>query len=283
MASRSTTQMGGFFPSWAPTVLLGLTISAVALIVGLAIGMGPDKLIYLVVLLAIPVAFKWPLEVAMGAVALTFPFDSILVAVKNGQSTTTVTWFASVGAGALLLARILSGVRQPPPKVARLWLALVIWGSMTTFWAVDSTVALKRLPMAWSLLILYLVAVNSKVTKKQLDVIITFTIIGGLAAAIWASYSYFTGSSWANSGRASISLDTNDADPNFFAAMLLVPLSLAIGLYRSNKSLLMKGLGAVTIALAALAIFLTMSRGALVALIFLAASTSTGWESKCEP
>jgi len=268
MSNGSTTQINSYLPKWASGFALALLVAAVALLVGIAIGVGTEKLIYLVVLVAIPLALKWPVEVALGSVALVFPFDSILIAVKNGSGsgTFTVTWFVSVGAGALLMARIVSGVRQSPPFVARLWILLIAWGTTTTLWAVDSSVALKRLPMAWSLLILYLVAVNSRVTKKQLNVIITLAVLGGLSAALWASWAYFSGNSWSNTGRASIALDTNEADPNYFAAMLLVPLSLAIGMFRSTRSRLLKALMVLSIAMAALSIFLTMSRGALVAL-----------------
>jgi len=272
MSTKSITQINGYFPKWASGFALALLVATVALLVGIAIGVGTQKLIYLVVLVAIPLALKWPVEVALGSVALVFPFDSILVAVKSGSGsgTFTVTWFVSVGAGALLMARIVSGVRQSPPFAARLWILLIAWGTTTTLWAVDSSVALKRLPMAWSLLILYLAAVHTRVTKKQLNVIITLTVLGGLAAALWASWAYFSGSSWSNTGRASIALDTNEADPNYFAAMLLVPLSLAIGMFRSTRSRLLKTLMVLTVAIAALSIFLTMSRGALVALILLA-------------
>ena len=272
MSIGSTTQFGGDLSKRGSGFALAFLVAAVALLAGLAIGIGTEQVVYLVVLvvlLAIPIALKWPLEFALGLVALTFPFDSILVAVKSGSGTITVTWIASVFAGGLLLARIASGVRQPPPKVARLWIALVIWGTLTTLWAVDPTISLKRLPMAWSLLVLYLVAVNSRVTKKQLNVIITLTVVGGLAAAMWATWAFFSGTSWANTGRASLTLDTNEADPNYFAAMLLVPLSLAIGMFRLTRSRLLKMVMVLTMALAGLSIFLTMSRGALVALMLL--------------
>src|SRR5216684_702170 len=168
MSTKSITQISGYFQKWASGFALALLVATVALLVGIAIGVGTQKLIYLVVLVAIPLALKWPVEVALGSVALVFPFDSILIAVKSGSGsgTFTVTWFVSVGAGALLMARIVSGVRQSPPFAARLWILLIAWGTTTALWASDTTPTFRRLPMAWSLLILYLVAVNTRVTKK---------------------------------------------------------------------------------------------------------------------
>ncbi len=271
MAIESTTGISSYTPKWVSGVSLTLLVTAVALLVGIAISVGSEKLIYVVALVAVPLALKWPLEFAMGSIALVFPFDSILIAVKSGSGTTTVTWFVSVVAGGLLLARIMSGVRQSAPVVARLWILLIAWGTTTALWAVETNQTFRRLPMGWSLLILYLVAVNSRVTKRQLNTIIMLTVVGGLAAALWASWAYASGSSWAHSGRASLALDTSEADPNYFAAMLLVPLSLAIGMFRSTPSRPLKLLMAISVLLASVAIFLTMSRGALVAMILMAA------------
>jgi O-antigen ligase len=269
VSTGSTIGMGGYGLKSTRNLLLAAIVATFALGVGLAVGIGTDKLVYLGILVAIPLALKWPLEVALGSIALVVPFDSILVAVRSGSGTTTVSWFVGLAAGVLLLARIISGVRKAPPFAAKIWSALIVWGTLTVLWAIDTNVATRRLSMSWSLLILYLAAVSSRVNKKQLRVILTFAVIGGLAAAIWASWAYFSGISWSNTGRASLSLDSNDADPNFFAAMLLVPLSLAIGMFRTSRGLLMKTLTALTVAMAALAIFLTMSRGALVALALL--------------
>ena len=204
-----------------------------------------------------------------GAVALIIPFDAILVAVKSGSGNTTVTWFVS-GAGAFV-GRIITGLRQPPPRVAMWWALLIAWGSVTAFWAVDDSIVLHRLPTAWGLLIFYLAAVSSRISRKQLKIVLLLTLLGGCAAAIWASWSFFHGTFWGgNSSRASLSMDSHEIDPNFFAAMLLIPLSLSIGMFISSRRWLSKALLVVCAAAAMMAIILTMSRGALVAVVFLA-------------
>jgi O-antigen ligase len=263
--------MSGNDYNWVPTFSLVALVTAVALIVGVAVGMGDQKLIYLAALVAIPLALKWPVEVALGAVALIIPFDAILVAVTSGSGNTTVTWFVSLGAGALLLGRIITGLRQPPPRVAMWWVLLIAWGSVTGFWAVDDSIVLHRLPTAWGLLIFYLAAVSSRISRKQLKIVLMLTVLGGCAAAIWASWSFFHGTFWGgNSSRASLSMDSHEMDPNFFAAMLLIPLSLSIGMFISSRRWLSKALLAVCAAAAMMAIILTMSRGALVAVVLLA-------------
>jgi O-antigen ligase len=266
MSTGSTTQLSEYGPKWTRNFLLALLVG-IALIVGLAVSISPQKLVYVVALAAIPLAFKWPVETALGSVGLLLQFDAILGAVKNDSGTTTYTWFVAVGAGALLLVRIVNGRRQAPPRAAIFWVLLIIWATTTILWAMDSTAGIKLLPTAWALLIFYLVAVSSRVSKKQLYVVIILTALGGCAAASWASWGYFHGTTWRDvSGRASLVLDDKAADPNYFAAMLLVPLSLGVGVYLSTRSRLLKSIMAVSVALTALSIFLSMSRGALVAL-----------------
>ena len=57
--------MSGNDYNWVPTFSLVALVTAVALIVGVAVGMGDQKLIYLAALIAIPLALKWPVEVAL--------------------------------------------------------------------------------------------------------------------------------------------------------------------------------------------------------------------------
>jgi len=107
--------------------LPGLSRTAVALLAGLAIGIGTDAR-WLPdcagVLLAIPIALKcrWRLLLA-GRVDLSWRV--LRWAVKSGSSTITVTWIASVFAGGRLRQESHRVVRHPPPKVARLWMPLV--------------------------------------------------------------------------------------------------------------------------------------------------------------
>ena len=270
MSTESTTQISGYGPKWTRLFLLALLVAS-GLLVAIAISVGPQQLVYVVALVAIPLAIKWPVETAFGSVGMLLQFDAILGAFKSSSGTTTYTWFVSLGAGVLLLARIINGRRQAPPRAALFWVLLIAWGTTTILWAMDSTAGIKLLPTAWALLIFYLVAVSSRVSKQQLYVVIILTALGGCAAASWASWGYFHGTTWRDiSGRASIVLDDKAADPNYFAAMLLVPLSLAIGVYLSTRSrLILRSLMAISVALTALSIFLSMSRGALVALILM--------------
>jgi len=269
MSSGSATQINGYGTKWTQGLLPVLLVGAGGLLVGvlISVGVGPQKVLYMLALVAILLAIKWPVQIALGLVALSLPFDAILV-VWSGAGVTTLTWFISAGAGALLLARILTGVRQAPPRVAMWWFLLMAWTATTSLWALDTRPAVKRLPMALSLLIFYLVAVSSRITRKQLNFVVGLAILGGSIAAGWAFWSYLHGMTW-EGGRASLTLDNREMDPNYFAAMLLLPFSLAIGMFLSVRKRIVKLLLALAVGLTGLSIFLSMSRGALVALISL--------------
>lgn len=248
-------------------MLLALLVGTFGVIFGVAIGLGTQKLAFVFALVAISLALRWPVEVALGSVALALPFEAMFVAVQNSSGATSLIWFVSAGAAALLVARILSGVRQPPPRMAILWVLMVIWETTTILWAIDGNVALKRLPMAWSLLIFYLVATSSRVTRKQLNLVMAFFILGGCAAAAWAGWGYLSGNSWLGGGRASLIVGDTEMDPNYFAAMLLVPFGFALAMLLSARKRLFKISMAGPVALVGVSIFLTMSRGAMLALL----------------
>src|SRR5438270_6071623 len=153
MSTGVTPHLTAFGPRRGRYVLLTLLVASFAIIVGIAIGLSFLQLAYVVALAAIPLAFKWPAEFALGSVALALPFEAMIVAVKSGSGTTSLMWFVSAGAMGLLLARILNGIRHAPPRAAIFWVLLIAWETTTILWAIDSNVSLKRLPMAWSLLI----------------------------------------------------------------------------------------------------------------------------------
>jgi len=75
--------------------------------------------------------------------------------------------------------------------------------------------------------------------QKQLNVISPHCS-GSLAAAMWATWAFFSGTSWANQAEHSLTLDTRGRPKLFFAAMLLIPLSLSIGMFRQTRSRLLK-------------------------------------------
>ncbi len=61
-------------------------------------------------------------------------------------------------------------------------------------------------------------------------------------------------------------MGNHGSDPNYFATMLLLPLSLAIGCFLVSRGWLKRGLLLVVISVISYSIFVTMSRGSLIGL-----------------
>jgi O-antigen ligase len=100
-------------------------------------------------------------------------------------------------------------------------------------------------------------------TAKEFSWIVLLTILGGLGASAYSGYMFLR--SGGAIGRASLTEGSSLSDPNFFAAALLLPLSLSFGGVLSSRTwprrtLFLTGTGVI-----AFAVFLTMSRGALAA------------------
>jgi O-antigen ligase len=245
----------------APGVILALFALLLALGLGYFVAQGHWR--YVGALMGAVLLLCWPVEVALGGYALLIPLE-FLTAFGPGRERTTVAWYVGAVAVAVVLTiGLLRGSIVKPSRTAVLLSLLVFWAAVSTAWAHNTQHALLRLRTALPLLGLYLVIVCVRFTKRELSRIVWATIAGGCAASAYAAYLFAHG----GLERATLSAGNNDADPNFFAASLLVPLALAFGefLGRRNKSRKILAVGCA--GLVALGIFLSMSRGAALALV----------------
>lgn len=242
-----------------------LLLVSAAIVIGEFVGQ--ENWIYLAVIGALPLVALWPVQIALGVFALLVPFDQIAL-VGSGAGATTLTWFVGIGSTLVLLTVGLIGQRiQRPPNAALWWSVFVIWGAITCLWAVDLPLAYSRLPTAFSLLALFLIAVSLRVKDNERFCIVVLTILGGCVAAAFTIREFYQGATYTTTGRASILIGEQQTDPNGLAASLLLPLSLAIALFfaAQKRTSKMFWLGAVT--LMGFGILLTMSRGGVIGLI----------------
>lgn len=205
----------------------------------------------------------WPVEVSLGLFAFLVPFDSI--ATIGGEANgPTLTRVVGAAAGLILLVTGLGQRRlQRPPRAALWWGLFIAWGAVTVLWALDPQLALERLPTAASLFILYFATVSLKMTEKEVSRIVQFAIAGAVGASLLSISAFVSGAAGL---RSTLVSGVAEADPNFLASALLLPFCLAAGevLGEGNlgrKLLMLAAAGAI-----GLAIFFTMSRGALLAI-----------------
>ncbi len=249
-------------PAEPSRLLLG--IGAAAIMVGLIVAHA--EWLFLAALAGFVVSLFWPVQIALGVFGLLVPFDNIAV-LNSSKSGTTLTYLVGAGAAVILLTTGLAAKRlAKPPRPALWWTAFVLWSTATVLWSLDVHVALRRLPTVFALLLLYLVAVSVRVTKRELRTIVLLITLGGCIAGAYAILQYRHGVYYHNSVRASLNTGERETDPNGFAASLMLPISLAIGGFLSSQRRFEKTLMLGAMGIMGLAVFLTESRGGLLAL-----------------
>jgi O-antigen ligase len=211
---------------------------------------------------AIPLLFLWPVQMSLGIFAFLLPFDS--VAILGATTTgTTLNWISGALTAVILFGMgVVSGRLEKPPQAAIWWVLFMTWSAATVLWALEPDKALRRLPTAFALLFLYVVAVSFRMSRKELSGVVVLTILGGLTAATFSFHQFL------NSGgslRSSLAMAGRETDPNQFAASLLLPLSLAMGAFFTSRGWLNRLSATAALALIGFGILLSMSRGSVLA------------------
>jgi O-antigen ligase len=249
------------------SVILRLVLAAMLIPIAAVIGraIAHEQWLMVGAALFIPIFLLWPIEVSLGMFAFSVPFES--VAMLQGSQGTTLSWLAgAVAGGGLLAVGIVDGRLQKPPRAALWWTLFIALGSASILWAYNPDQVLQILPTALCLYVLYLAAVSVRISERELFWITTLAIAGGVLASVMSISGFYSGISYENVNRSTIASEGLQSDPNMYAAGLLLPLSLAIGRVLSSKSLFHKLMMGAATAIIGVAILLTMSRGALLAL-----------------
>lgn len=236
------------------------------LLIGTAASVGAlvahEQWLVLILIVAVPLMLLWPVQMSLGVFAFVLPFDSVS-AVQSEGAGTTLNFIIGAASGLILLATgIVTGRFERPPRAALWWGLFVLWSATTLLWAFEPEAALGRLPTVFASFLFYLVAVSFRITRKELTWVLLLTMLGGIVAAAYASLNFMEGS---GVERATLMLGERATNPNTFAATLLLSLSLALGRLISSRGWFKRLAMMAAVAVIALAILLSMSRGNLVA------------------
>ncbi len=243
-----------------------LLVIGYAVIVSIVISR--EKWLYSVAIAVIPFVLLWPVEMSLGIFAMLIPFDSIFAFGGGAGPGSTLNWYLGATAGLVLLGTgLLTKRLRLPPRAALWWGLLMLWGAATVLWALDPQMALGRLPTASAVFLLYLAAVSLRIYKEELSRISLFVIVGGVAGALYASFQFEHGIGVGE--RASLLVDTRATNPNEFAASLILPLALAIGGFLSCRNYFRKAAWMAAVGVIGVGLCLSMSRGALIALLIM--------------
>jgi O-antigen ligase len=230
-----------------------------------------ERWLVLAFALVVILALQWPIEVGLGLYAFLLPFNAI-TALGDSASGTTANYALGIVAGmAILGTGVLRKRLSFPPREAIWWSLFLLWSILSTAWALELRASIHLLPTAISLGILYLVAVSWRLTDKEFTVLTWLIVAGGLVASCYVAYQFSHGISFItnfglSSGRASLVVGDREANPNYLGTDLLLPFALALAGSVSARRWLGMLMGIGVAAIISLAIFLTGSRGSLLAM-----------------
>jgi O-antigen ligase len=216
-------------------------------------------------LLGLCLVSLWPVQASLGVFALLVPFDSVL-SLASGEHGITLTFVIGAASILVLVGTGLVFQRfENPPKPVTWWMLFVFWASLSALWAYNQATVVERFPTMFSLFVLYAIASCYRMQETEFRGLVNMTILGACPAALIAFYQFYHGHVYQDM-RGSLIIGSRQTDPNFFAASLLLPLSLAVGEFLVTTTLFRRMLLLLAAGAIALGIFVTMSRGALLAL-----------------
>jgi O-antigen ligase len=117
-----------------------------------------------------------------------------------------------------------------------------------------------------SLYLLYLVAVSIKPSRKEFHWVCLLVVAGGIVAA---SAGYLFGveeSARGTAARARLVIGEQGGNPNSLGGVLILPLALAVGGFVALRNPIQKVLAIAALGIIGLGVYITMSRGALLAI-----------------
>lgn len=251
-----------------PAQLFPLAIATVGACLG--VWFAREQWMYSLALLFCVAIAIWPVEATFGLYALLLPFDSITKLGTSPDGRTVTFYLGGLATIVLLGLGLLEDRLHLPSRTSRCWLAFVGWGLLTVFWALDEDALLMHVPTILGVVALYIVAASFEISEQQLARLSLLIVAGGLAASLFSIHDFLSGVRTVET-RSSLILGTQQADPNVFAAALMVPLALATAEVVSRKGIFQKGMMLTISFVIIAAILLTMSRGAVLGLLAMAA------------
>ncbi len=250
--------------SFFKKLLIGFALLLIAVAMGWMVAKG--AWVELGGVLGLSLLALWPAYMWLGVFVFLIPFDDLL-ALQSGGSGLTLTSVIGLITLFVLFGSYLALHRlRLPSTPAVAWFAFLAWEACTVLWSVDRAVAIGRLPTMLSLFVFYLIVTCCHFSEKERSRIARFAIVGGCVAAGITLFQFRSGIFYLNMNmRASLVFGDRHTDPNILAASLLLPLSLVVGEFLGAAKLYARFLLAFCALLIVSGIFVTGSRGALLA------------------
>ena len=259
----------GFMPStWQIPTAAGLIGMAMMLGIGFTWALTYEhwfRLALIVLVAFIPAFVRWPVASTFGVYAFLIPFDG--VAAFSDLGGATVLRFVGILTGGVLFAAGLVERRlRRPPRAALWWGVFVLWAILSVAWAIDADLAFRRIPTLLSLFALYLAAVSVKPRPREFYIVCLLAVVGAAIAGV-LGYVYGVEGAAAASRRGTLALAGQKMNPNSLGQALVGPLMLALAWLVGLRTALQKLTAVALVGLIAAGIGISMSRGAMLAMV----------------
>jgi O-antigen ligase len=216
------------------------------------------------------VAATKPFIFPFGLYVLLVPFDNLLsVTPRYGTVTKLVAICAAL---AFVFAFIRNRKIVTPDRALYAWLGLLVWMSLSVFWALDSDDASSKIVTYAELIGLYAVISFMPISRFEFRVFTWCVLLGALAASVYAIHLFHSGTdllraSIDNQQTARVIVQSGEShiDPNAFGAALMLPIAIVAteALRRRWSFSKLAYIGALLLLLGG--IYVTASRGAMLA------------------
>ena len=223
----------------------------------------------LVVAIAIPCcyfAIERPLLFPFGLYAALVPMEDIL---SIGHVGTINKILGILAFAALLFALMRRGLLVKPSPGVIAWLALVVWMGLSGFWTVDFKEWQAAYVTFAENFLLYALLSMVITTAAEIETLCTCIVIGGLVACATALWPFMHG--FSEGGRLILpSADPyHPADPNRFAAGLMLPLAILFVATLGTRKMPALAANIGALGLLVITIVLTGSRSAMIAVVIM--------------
>jgi len=249
-----------------PTVISGLVMLGLAPAVAWALATENWRILaFLGAVALLPVLATWPVVSTFGIYALCTSSIDLFPFLPGGATVTKLV--GVLAGGTLLIAGLIERRLVYPPRAAVWWGAFMVWAALSTAWALDVDLAKELFPRVLNFFLLYLVTVSFRPTPKEVFGICALTVLGGVLASVLAYTMGFNPDAVTlRASRAKLTFGDMTSNPNALGRILLLPLALAVAGLVDLRGTLKRAVVTVCIVLIGIGIYLSMSRGAIVAM-----------------
>ena len=215
--------------------------------------------------IALYAAIKRPFVFPFAFYALLTPFNDIFSSPTLGTLNRLLGMLSALALAFMLIRRkqILK-----PPKALLGWTIIVVWAAASMVWSIEPNAEAWSLVFTLSqLFLLYALLSIAPIEKADFNVVLFGTAVGGVLAAAYGIYQFH--SLQHETDRLFLKAGQSYFDPNQFSAGLILPIAILLYAYcHTRRSFQKLGL-LVCLGVTVSGVFVSGSRGCLLALVAL--------------